>query len=59
MLVMAATNGGVFGDRVTVVRIWEPFRVTTKWSARAGPASAGFIGCGVELNVPAQFALTM
>ena len=50
-LVIAATNGGVFGEPVTVVWISAPLRVITKWSARAGPASAGLVGCGKKLNV--------
>ena len=53
ILVIDATKGGVFGEPVTVVWIWAPLRLTTKWSARAGPASAG-----KKVNVPVQFPFT-
>jgi hypothetical protein len=58
-LMIAAVNGGEFGDAVTAVRICEPFCVTTKWTVSAGPPSAGLVGCGVKVNVPVQLGFTV
>jgi hypothetical protein len=58
VLLMDATNGGVFGDPETAVWICAPLCEMTKKTVSAGPLSAGFVGAGVNVKVPVQSEFT-
>jgi hypothetical protein len=59
VLTMLEVNGGVLGEPETVVRIWAAPPVRTKFNFRAGLASAGLVGAGVNVNVPVQSEFTV